>query len=143
MTALEQARGREIRLAAMTIDDQTPCGLWVAMAETDYVLYNRDSSLVLQLHTILHELMHIGLGHTGGAPVSVDARLADAFDAVGARVMLARSAPAFAQQQEHDAELLATYLGARLDGEEQIGSFDQLGEDTAAVMYRIAATLAD
>ncbi|MFJ1542365.1 hypothetical protein ACIODS_27885 [Micromonospora chalcea] len=143
MSALERARGRRIQLAAMTIDDQTPCGLWVATAETDYVLYDRGASPVLQRHTILHELMHIALRHTGAGVVPIDGRLVDAFGAAGARVVLARSAATFEHQQEHDAELLATYLGARLNGGEQVGSFDQLGDDTAAVMYRIAATLTD
>ena len=42
-----------------------------------------------------------------------------------------------------DAELLATYLGARLDKVGQVGAFENLHEHTAAVMYRIAATLTD
>ncbi|WDZ82715.1 hypothetical protein [Micromonospora cathayae] len=49
LSSLEAARGRRIQIVAMTIDEHTgPCGLWVATAETDYVLYNRDSSPVLR-----------------------------------------------------------------------------------------------
>jgi hypothetical protein len=144
VSALEAARGRRIQLVAMTIDEQTgPCGLWVATPETDYVLYNRDSSPVLQVQTILHELMHIALKHTGGAVLSVTDWLADAREGTVDAPVLARSASTFGQQQEHDAELLATYLGARLDSGDHVGAFDDLGDDTAAVMYRIAAALTD
>ncbi|MFD6563059.1 hypothetical protein [Micromonospora profundi] len=143
VSALEESRNRPIQFAAMTIDDQTPCGLWVATADTDYVLYNRNSSSVLKIQTILHELMHMGLRHTAGAAVPVAGQLMAVFGAVGAQTVLARSAATVSQQQEHEAELLATYLGARLECGEQTLSFDELGDDTAAVMYRIAETLAD
>lgn len=144
VSALEAARSRPIQLVAMTIPERTvPCGLWVATAETDYVLYNRDSSPVLQVQTMLHELMHMALMHTGGAVIRGAEQLVESFDAVGAETVLARTASTFDQQQEMDAELLATYLGARLDGVDQVGAFDDLGDDTAAVMYRIAAALTE
>ncbi len=144
VSALEATRDRRIQFVAMTIDEHTgPCGLWVATSETDYVLYSRDSSPVLQVQTILHELMHIALRHTGKAVLSGVDRLADSFSEAGAKVRLARSGSTFHERQEHDAELLATYLGARLDGGDHVRGFDDLGDETAAVMYRIAATLAD
>ncbi|MFG1953729.1 hypothetical protein [Micromonospora sp. NPDC048830] len=144
VSALEEERGRPIQFVAMTVDEPAgPCGLWVATAEADYVLYNRDSSPVLQVQTTLHELMHIALKHTGAAVVDGVAHLVESVDADGAETMLARSSSSFDQQQEMDAELLATYLGARLDRVDQVGAFENLHEDTAAVMYRIAATLTD
>ncbi|MEU3455234.1 hypothetical protein ABZ671_16810 [Micromonospora sp. NPDC006766] len=142
VSALEAARGRRVQLVAMTIVQSGPCGLLVATPEADYVLYTRDASRVLQVQTILHELMHIGLRHTGGTVLPVG-RVAAAFDDVGPEVVLARSPSTFGEQQEHEAELLATYLGARLVGGDQVGAFDDLGDATAAVMHRIAATLAD
>ncbi|MEH1101569.1 ImmA/IrrE family metallo-endopeptidase [Micromonospora sp. CPCC 205561] len=139
VSALETARGRRIQLAAMTVDGRCgPCGLWVATPETDYVLFSRDSSPVLRVQTILHELMHIALGHTAG-PVRAGATC----EVPGARGALARSPSTFDEQQEHDAELLATYLGARLDGGDRVGAFDELAGAKAAVMRRIAAALTD
>ncbi|MCZ7421995.1 MULTISPECIES: hypothetical protein [unclassified Micromonospora] len=133
VSALEEERGRPIHLVAMTVDEPAgPCGLWVATAEADYVLFDRDSPPVLQVQTTLHELMHIALKHTGTTVVAG----ADPVETV-----LARSSSSFDQQQEMDAELLATYLGARLDRVEEVGAFEDLHEDTAAVMYRIAAAL--
>lgn len=144
VSALETTRNRRIQFVAMTGDEHAgPCGLWVATAETDYVLYSRDSSPVLRVQTILHELMHIALKHTGKAVFSGVSRLAGSLSPAGAKVLLARSTSAFDERQERDAEMLATYLGARLDGGNHVGVFDDLGDDTAAVMYRIAAALAD
>ncbi|MDM4723333.1 ImmA/IrrE family metallo-endopeptidase [Micromonospora sp. WMMA1363] len=145
VSALETARDRRIQVVAMTIDEPTgPCGLWVATPETDYVLYSREASPVLQVQTILHELMHIALKHTGRTLLSGVDRLSGSLNPTEAQVLLARSTSAFVdERQERDAELLATYLGARLDGGNHIGVFDDLGDDTAAVMYRIAAALAD
>ncbi|MEH0970539.1 ImmA/IrrE family metallo-endopeptidase [Micromonospora sp. CPCC 205546] len=142
VSALETRRGRHIQLAAMTVDGRAgPCGLWVATSETDYVLFSRDASPVLRVQTILHELMHIALGHTTRAVTS--GQPAGTGDLTGARAVLARSTATFDEQQEHDAELLATYLGARLEGGGGAEAFDELGDATAAVMHRIAATLTD
>ncbi|TDC42842.1 hypothetical protein [Micromonospora sp. KC213] len=142
VSALVRARGRRIQLAATSTDVQAPCGLWIATAETDYVLYGADASPVLQIQTILHELMHIGLRHVGAGIVDVGEAL-PRVGGVAATVMRARAVGAFAVEQEHDAELLATYLGARLTGGGSGVSFDGLGRERAAVMYRIASTLAD
>ncbi|GIJ21975.1 ImmA/IrrE family metallo-endopeptidase [Micromonospora lutea] len=144
VATLEEERGRPIQFVAMTVDEPAgPCGLWLATAETDYVLYNRDSSPVLQVQTTLHELMHIALKHTGAAVDDDATPHIECGDADRAVTMLARSSASFDQQQEMDAELLATYLGARLDRVGQVGAFEDLHQDTAAVMYRIAATLTD
>ncbi|WP_416903494.1 hypothetical protein [Micromonospora echinospora] len=114
----------------------------MATAEADYVLYDRASSAVVQVQTVLHELMHIGLMHRGEVVAATAAHLGGAIDGVGAQTVLARSSCS-SDQQEIDAELLATYLGARLDRVDQVGVFENLREDTAAVMYRIAATLTE
>ncbi|NGM15809.1 hypothetical protein O3597_26405 [Verrucosispora sp. WMMA2044] len=142
VSALEEKRGRPIHLVAMTVDEPTgPCGLWVATAEADYVLFDRDSPPVLQVQTTLHELMHIALKHIGTTVVDGAAQPIERGDADPVETVLARSSASFDQQQEMDAELLATYLGARLDRVEEVGAFEDLHEDTAAVMYRIAAAL--
>ncbi|MEU2664834.1 hypothetical protein [Micromonospora sp. NPDC007220] len=139
VSALETTRGRRIQLAAMSVDGQAgPCGLWVATAGTDYVLFSRDAPPVLRVQTILHELMHIALRHTARTVPS-----GGTGEPAAAHGVLARSPATFDEQQEHDAELLATYLGARLDGGGEDVAFDELGGVTAAVMHRIAATLTD
>ena len=144
VSTLETARRRPIQLVAMTISEQAgPCGLWVATAATDYVLYRRDSSPVLQVQTMLHELMHMALGHTGKPVIRGAEQLTQSFDAAGAETVLARTSATYDQQQEMDAELLATYLGARLAEVDQVGAFDSLGDDTAAVMHRIAVTMTE
>ncbi|MEV4464673.1 hypothetical protein AB0J51_13710 [Micromonospora echinofusca] len=142
VSALETTRGRRIRLAAMSVDGRAgPCGLWVATSGTDYVLFSRDAPPVLRVQTILHELMHIALRHTARAVASGPSD--GTGETAAAHGVLARSPATFDEQQEHDAELLATYLGARLDGGGEAVAFDELGGVTAAVMHRIAATLTD
>ncbi|WP_146017493.1 hypothetical protein [Verrucosispora sp. ts21] len=143
VATLETVRHRRIQFVAMSVEQTGPCGLWVATAEADYVLYGRDSPPILRLQTILHELMHIALRHAGHAALSRGTGQVGGFGDTPTEVVLARSTSAFGEQQEHDAELLATYLGARLDGGDQVGAFEDLADATAAVMYRIAAVLAE
>ncbi|MFI7024430.1 ImmA/IrrE family metallo-endopeptidase [Micromonospora sp. NPDC049900] len=139
ISTLAQARRRDIQVLAMTMGEQA--GLWVATAETDYVLYSRDSSPLVQTQTILHELMHIALRHTG--KVLLPSTVPEPTDSAGVRALLARSSSTFHDRQEHDAELLATHLGAQMAAVGRVGGFDDLADETAAVMYRIAATLTD
>ncbi|MFJ5952582.1 hypothetical protein [Streptomyces noursei] len=62
---LEQARQREISLVpmALPVREGSPCGLWVATDDIDYILYQRDTSRAHSEHIVSHELGHILLGH--------------------------------------------------------------------------------
>lgn len=145
IAALETARDRPIQLVAMTSQTSTlPCGLWVATPETDYVLYSRATSMVLEVQTLLHELMHMALDHIGSPVIDGAGEvMAEVFSHEGVDSVMARSPRTYDQQQERDAEVVATYLGARLDGLGDVVNVAGLHDDAAAVVYRIAAALTD
>lgn len=42
-----------------------PCGLWLATADADYIVADESAPAMLREHTILHELAHLLLRHTG------------------------------------------------------------------------------
>lgn len=42
-----------------------PCGLWLATADADYIVADESAPAMLRRHTILHELAHLLLQHTG------------------------------------------------------------------------------
>ncbi|WP_434740719.1 hypothetical protein [Micromonospora sp. SH-82] len=149
VAALERRRGRPINMMAMTSAATVPCGLWLATEHRDYVLYSARSSALVQVQTVLHELMHIALGHVGAEFVNTADGLLDDCDFTPVTTALARSAPlartpaTYEEQQELDAEVLATYLGARLDSRRDVIDVKELESETAAVMQRIAAALTE
>lgn len=60
---LAQRRGRAIKLCAYPLPTPGAFGLWVGTADTDYILYHRDTTVAHQEHIILHEIGHIISGH--------------------------------------------------------------------------------
>ncbi|MER6916117.1 ParH-like protein [Streptomyces sp. NPDC000594] len=64
--ALERIRQREISLVPMAMPTRpgSPCGLWVATDEVDYILYQSNTSKAHRAHIVRHEAGHMLLGHT-------------------------------------------------------------------------------
>lgn len=62
---LGERRGRPIVLLAHPIEVSGPFGAWIATADTDYILYQQETTKAHQDHIILHELGHIIAGHGG------------------------------------------------------------------------------
>ncbi|MFF5211946.1 hypothetical protein [Streptosporangium sp. NPDC000396] len=60
---VEERRGRQIRLVAMSASRSTPCGLYIKSKSTDFLCYTHSDSPLHQCHIILHELGHLLLDH--------------------------------------------------------------------------------
>ena len=61
--AVEEFRGRAIRLWPIPIPAPLQFGLWLAGRATDYIFFESNTAGVHQNHIIAHEIGHILLGH--------------------------------------------------------------------------------
>lgn len=63
--ALIERRKRRIELVGMTVDQDTPCGIFVGTPEVDYIFYASNTTSLHQEHIITHEVAHILCEHRG------------------------------------------------------------------------------
>jgi hypothetical protein len=113
--ALAERRGRPIVLQSV-VARGGPFGFWVPTPNRDYIFYERETSRWHQEHIVLHEACHMLWGHE---PTSItDPDLAQLLVPNVApetvRRMLQRRA--YPEEQEHEAELLATLILERVGG---------------------------
>lgn len=106
------SRGRALRLQPLPhLGVAAPCGLWVAVAHTDYVFYETGMSQLHADHIILHELCHMICGHLGeeGFTRSISVSLLlPSLDTDMVRAVLGRVK--YSTDQEREAELLASLI---------------------------------
>ncbi|WP_370132528.1 hypothetical protein [Streptacidiphilus sp. EB103A] len=110
----EEERDRPISLMPMPggFRAGSPCGLWVATDDCDYILYG-GTRKAHQVHIILHELAHMRLGHKS-SPADQDELaqlLMPTLNPALVRSVLGRTA--YTTQEERAAELVATMLTVR------------------------------
>ena len=111
-------RGRPIHLVPVShsLVQGGHSGLWLARAEDDVILYAAGTSDVHATHIICHELAHMELGHDRDTvgDTSVDSTVlsvtAPSVDSARVVKMLGRSN--YSNDQEYEAELLATLIMA-------------------------------
>jgi hypothetical protein len=107
-------RGRALRLQPVPgLSATAPCGLWISLPDTDYIVFDPDTSRLHAEHIVLHELGHMLCGHS----ISMDlgsgtlARLMPDLDPKTVARVLGRVSYPTAQEQE--AELLASLIRTR------------------------------
>jgi hypothetical protein len=61
--AIAHQRGKHIELVPAPLDTGLPCGLLVSTDEVDYIVHRTDTTVLHALHTDMHELSHLLLGH--------------------------------------------------------------------------------
>jgi hypothetical protein len=100
-------RGKPIQLLPHPIEMPGPFGAWIRTPDTDYIVYQQETSRSHQDHIVLHELGHILAEHasteTSAVPPlhpGIDPDLAD-------QAMLRT---AYADEQEREAETVATII---------------------------------
>ena len=109
---LEQERGRTISLVPMSLPVRqgSPCGVWVATAEVDYILFEKATSRTHQEHIVAHEIGHLLLGHDS-SPAHQDEvaeLLMPSLDPALVRSVLGRTV--YTTDEERAAELVASLL---------------------------------
>jgi hypothetical protein len=110
-TSISRERGRPIRLGQLPDGNGSPCGVWVATAEVDWVFHQVATSPLHQEHIILHELAHMIFDHktVRARPENLHDRLLPNLDPRVVAAMLARGQ--YSCQQEREAEMLAGLIG--------------------------------
>lgn len=105
-------RRRPIRLLPVPLPPDAPSGMWVAVDDTDYLVYPAGTSPTRETAVICHEVGHMLLGHDPGLRADdnrdlLAALAPDLAPALAAR-MLTRHG--YASSQEADAEYVGTVL---------------------------------
>lgn len=112
---LGESRRRPIRLAAIALPPESPCGLLVCSTSVDYILYEEQATLMHQTHVIAHELGHLLWGHSSAALAleePVRKILPPEIDPTLVQRMLGRSQ--YSEPEEWAAEYFATEVLARI-----------------------------
>ncbi|GAA2240620.1 MULTISPECIES: hypothetical protein [Kitasatospora] len=113
--SVERRRGRQISLVPMplAVRPESPCGLWVATDDVDYVLYTEATSTAHREHIVMHELGHMLLEHgsTEADQAEVARLLMPTLDPRFVQAVLARSV--YTSQEERAAELVASLIPLR------------------------------
>ncbi|MTE20676.1 toxin [Streptomyces sp. TRM43335] len=106
-------RGRAIRLTPMELEEPLLHGLWIALPDTDVIVYRANTSGPHQEHIIAHELSHIICEHDFGAlpGPATPANLFPGADPDLVRRSLKRSA--YDDRAEQEAEMMASLILAR------------------------------
>ncbi|GIJ45067.1 hypothetical protein Val02_19530 [Virgisporangium aliadipatigenens] len=133
-----EGRGRPIHLIPMAMPATHPCGFWVATHEADFILYEADTSRTHQEHIVAHELAHLICCHRGTVTLDeASARiLFPDVDPQVVRDMLGRAA--YTDDQEREAEVMASVLLERLSRPEPPPSEAEgaLARITSSLTYR-------
>lgn len=123
---LAAQRGRPLRLVALEGDPNTslPCGVLVATENADLIFYEPATSALHKLQIVLHELAHLLLGHANAPDTDRPAYASrllpdgeDDEDDLGIdldQVLNILGRTSYSDNQEKDAELLATILSHRI-----------------------------
>jgi hypothetical protein len=124
-----------------------PCGVWLALAESDYVFYEPETSQLHREHIILHELGHLLCAHQPSEVIDdrVLLELLPNLDPAVVRRVLGRTT--YTAVEEQEAEMVASIVRERVEREDRVASTHthsrvdaSLGSDAAAV-DRLRATL--
>jgi hypothetical protein len=136
-------RGRTIRLVPMELDEPLLHGLWIALPDTDVIVYRANTSRPHQEHIIAHELSHIICEHDFGAlpGPAVPAHLFPDTDPDLVRRSLKRSA--YDDRAEQEAEMMASLIlaHARRKAAPDPEGADALPPEEATVIARVESVV--
>jgi hypothetical protein len=107
--AISRRRGRPLRLLAKS-SPIGPCGMWLALPETDLVFYEAATSRLHREHIIVHELAHLLAAHEPGEPLDAAllSSLLPSLDPSVVRRVLARTT--YSAVEEQEAEMIASLV---------------------------------
>lgn len=132
LETLARQRGRRIELVPMSVNTSAPCGVLAATDQADYVFYTTETSALHQEHILLHEIGHLLCGHAGSAELDavVPSALMPNLSPELIRRVLGRTT--YAEEQEREAELVASLIMRRARRETPAAHAGALGALEAA-----------
>ncbi|MFD7613631.1 hypothetical protein [Streptomyces sp. NPDC059828] len=115
---MEQRLGRSIRLMPFasdpadpdSLDASSPCGMWLATQDTDYVFYDTAIGRAHAEIVVGHEFGHMLKRHRGNAPIDVGSLGGLITDIDPATVQLVLGRTRFNEPEEFEAEMLGSLL---------------------------------
>lgn len=137
-TRLKRQRDRPVRLVPIVARLDSPCGLWVGLADADYIFYERATTPLHRRHIILHEIGHLLFDHRGGPWLDDDLTrlLMPDLDPALIRAMLGRTI--YTEIEELEAETVASLILERAS--EPAPPLPHLEPALAAVISRVEST---
>ncbi len=129
--------GRTVHIEAAETVPGRRCGVTYVTRSAFHIFFDPRTSRAHQDHVIGHEMAHLFLGHHERGPSpEVEAKdIAPLLDPDMVEMMLGRSS--YEETEEHDAELLASYLSGRVI-EHRLRTASPTGDD---IQERVAHTL--
>jgi hypothetical protein len=109
-----RSRGRRLGLHGVPgLSATAPCGLWISTPSADYIFFEPNTSGLHSEHIVLHEVGHMLCDHSIAADVgsSALARLLPDLDPRTVSLVLGRVG--YTNDQEREAEMLASIIRAR------------------------------
>lgn len=108
--ALARRRGRRILRVPIAAPGTGIWGMWVATANADVIFFQGSTTPLHREHIVLHEVSHMLCDHQPSAATPADwaPMLLPSLDPAMVRRVLARSG--YHEQQEREAELLASLI---------------------------------
>lgn len=103
-------RGRAIRLRAVAMAVESPCGIWLSTADCDYIFYEERTSRLHQEHIVAHEIGHMLCNHhaTTIFQPEIARLLLPSLDPKLVNRVLSRTRYPLAEEQE--AEMIASLI---------------------------------
>ena len=117
------------------------CGLWMSTAKGDYVFYEQDTSPLHQQHIVFHEIGHMLRRHTPTRVLGADIARALAPEVEPAEGQRVLGRDTYSDEDEYEAELIATLLLQRVSGLGEALGVTTTGEDAQDAAARIERAL--
>jgi IrrE N-terminal-like domain len=103
-------RARPIRLRAVAMSVDSPCGIWLSTSGGDYIFYEEQTSRLHQEHIVAHEIGHILCNHhtTAIFPLEISRLLLPNLDPNLVNRVLSRTH--YSAGEEQEAEMIASLI---------------------------------
>lgn len=117
------------------------CGLWLGTAKADYVFYEENTSRLHQKHIVCHEIGHLLRGHSASRTLGPDIARALTVAVEPGEVQRVLGRDTYNDDQEFEAELIATLILRRVSRGSVPSSPAALKVSAQSAVARIARSL--
>lgn len=137
---VSRERGRPLHLLRVSLGASHPCGMWVAAAVEDFIVFEDHTTRTHREHIIAHELAHMICCHRGVASLDGHAArlLFPDLDPELLRDILGRCG--YSDHQEQEAEVMASLILERMSPEPGERTWN-IPEGAADVVRRIESSI--